>query len=99
MRRDYQEFVKLNTEIIVVGSEKAEVFREYWRKAGLPFIGVPDPEHIIQELYGQEVKPLKLGRLPAQMRIDTSGVLRYVHYGNSMSDIPLNRELLDRIKQ
>jgi len=99
LRRDYQEFVKLNTEIIVVGSEKAEAFREYWHKGEFPFIGVPDPGHMIQELYGQEVKPLRLGRLPAQMIIDTSGMLRYVHYGKSMSDIPLNEELIDIIRQ
>ncbi len=28
LRRDYQRFVKLDTEIIVAGPEKAEAFRE-----------------------------------------------------------------------
>lgn len=99
LRRDYQHFVKSNTEIIVVGSEKAELFQKYWLKEDLPFIGIPDPEHIIQRLYGQEVKPFKLGRLPAQMLIDKSGMLRYVHYGNSMMDIPSNKEIMDQITQ
>jgi peroxiredoxin len=99
LRRDYQNFVKLNTDIIVVGSEKAEFFKKYWLKEDLPFIGIPDPEHIIQKLYGQEVKLLKLGRLPAQMLIDESGMLRYVHYGNSMADIPSNPEIMNLIKQ
>ncbi len=99
MRRDYQKFVKLNTEIVVVGSEKAESFREYWLKEDLPFTGLPDPEHIIQKLYGQEVRPFKLGRMPAQMLINKSGMLRYVHYGNSMRDIPSNKEVINLIKQ
>jgi peroxiredoxin len=99
LRRDYQEFVKLDTEIIVVGPEGAESFREYWTKEDLPFIGVPDPEHRILMLYGQEVKLFKWGRMPAQMLIDKSGTLRYVHYGQSMSDIPSNEEIMSLIKQ
>jgi peroxiredoxin Q/BCP len=97
--REYQDFVKLNTEIIVVGSEKAESFQKFWLEEDLPFIGLPDPEHIIQKLYGQEVKALKLGRMPAQVLVDKSGLIRYVHYGNSMSDIPSNKEIMNLIKQ
>jgi peroxiredoxin Q/BCP len=40
------------------------------------------------KLYGQEVKLFKLGRMPAQMLIDKSGILRFVYYGHSMADIP-----------
>jgi peroxiredoxin Q/BCP len=32
--------------------------------------------------------------MPAQVIIDLHGVVRYVHYGHSMSDIPPNQELL-----
>jgi len=95
--RDYQGFVTLHTQIIVVGSEQAESFQKYWREENFPFIGVPDPEHRIQKLYGQEVKPLKLGRMPAQVLVDQSGMIRYAHYGNSMADIPSNEEILKLI--
>jgi len=97
--RQYQDFTELDTEIIVVGSEKADAFQKFWLEKELPFIGLPDPEHMIQREYGQEVKPLKLGRMPAQVLVDRSGMIRYAHYGNSMSDIPSNEELLDMIKQ
>ena len=40
----------------------------------------------------------KLGRMPAQMLIDKSGMLRYVHYGHSMADIPLNEDIMNLIK-
>lgn len=99
LRRDYQRFVKLDTEIIVAGPENAEAFREYWAKEDLPFIGLPDPEHKVLKLYGQEVKLFKLGRLPAQMLIDKSGKVRFVHYGHSMSDIPSNQEIIDLIEK
>lgn len=98
LRRDYQRFVKLDTEIIVAGPEKPEAFREYWAKENLPFIGLPDPEHKVLKLYGQEVKLFKLGRMPAQMLVDKKGSVRFVHYGHSMSDIPANEEIIDLIE-
>ncbi len=99
LRQDYKKFVKLDTEILVAGPEKAEAFKDYWSKEKLPFIGLPDPEHKVLKLYGQEVKIFKLGRLPAQVMIDKSGKVRYVHYGHSMMDIPENQELLELIEK
>ena len=98
MRQDYQRFEELNTEIVVIGPESAKSFGEYWEKNDLQFIGLPDTEHKILKLYGQEVKLFKLGRMPAQMLIDKSGMLRYVHYGHSMADIPGNEEILGLVK-
>ena len=94
LRRDYEQFVSLGTEILVAGPEKSEAFHEYWAKENLPFIGLPDPEHHVLKLYGQEVKLFKLGRLPAQMLIDKNATVRFVHYGHSMADIPSNEEIL-----
>ena len=99
LRQDYEKFVALDTEIIAIGPEGAKSFRKYWTDENLPFIGLPDPEHKILKLYGQEVKLFKWGRMPAQMLIDTSGTLRYVHYGHSMSDIPSNEEIMSLIKR
>ncbi len=99
MRQDYGEFKKRETEIIVVGPENGDAFRDYWAKERLEFIGLPDPEHKILKLYGQEVKLFKLGRMPAQMLVDKSRTLRYVHYGHSMSDIPSNEELLSLVDE
>jgi peroxiredoxin len=99
LRQDYQRFVDLDTEIVVVGPEDAGSFRKYWEKENLLFVGLPDPAHTVLKLYGQEVKIFKLGRMPAQMLIDRSGMLRYVHYGHSMADIPPNEEILDLISR
>lgn len=98
LRQDYQRFVEVAAEIIVVGPENAESFRKYWMKENLPFIGLPDPEHGVLKLYGQEVNLFKLGRMPAQMLIDKAGRLRYVHYGHSMMDIPSNDEIISLMK-
>jgi peroxiredoxin Q/BCP len=94
LRQDYVQFVDRDIEVVVVGPEDAKTFTEYFRKEQLPFIGLPDPKASVLKLYGQEVNLFKLGRMPAQALIDKTGVVRYVHYGHNMSDIPENEELL-----
>ena len=97
LRQDYTEFVARDTEVVVVGPEGEKAFADYWEKNELPFVGLPDPKHSVLKLYGQEVNLFKLGRMPAQVLIDKSGIARFVHYGKSMSDIPENQELLELI--
>jgi peroxiredoxin len=94
LRQDYTEFQKRETVLLVLGPENAEAFRSYFRENDLPFTGLPDPQHSVLKLYGQEVNLFKMGRMPAQVMIDRQGTVRYVHYGHSMSDIPGNSELL-----
>ena len=99
LRQDYAQFVARDIEIVVVGPEDAKAFADYFAKETLPFIGLPDPEHAVADLYGQQVKLLKLGRLPAQVVVDKNGSVRYVHYGNSMSDIVENGEVLAKLDE
>ena len=99
LRLDYQEFGKRNTVILVVGPEKLEAFKTYWKENDLPFIGLADPTASVLKLFGQEVNLFKLGRMPAQVLVDKQGIARFVHYGHSMSDIPENSEILQLIDQ
>jgi peroxiredoxin len=94
LRQDYQKFVDRHAEVIAVGPEGTKTFSAYWHKEKMPFVGIADPKHVIAKLYGQKVKLLKLGRMPAIMVIDKEGGIRYQHYGDSMSDIPSNEEIM-----
>ena len=94
LHQDFEKFVERETIIVVIGPEDAKSFKKYWEKNQLPFYGLPDSDATVLKLYGQQVKIFKLGRLPAQMIIDKKGVLRFVHYGHNMEDIPENEELL-----
>ena len=62
-------------------------------------MGLPDPEHMVLKLYGQEVNLFKLGRMPAQVVVDREGRARFAHYGHSMSDIPANEEILSLLDE
>ena len=99
LRQDYQEFVKRQAQVIVVGPEDAKAFAAYWQQHDLLFVGLSDPKASVLKLYGQEVNLFKLGRMPAQVIVDIAGVARFVHYGHSMSDIPPNEEVLALLDQ
>jgi len=94
LRQEYQEFVARDAEVVVVGPDGESAFKDYWQREVIPFIGLANPTHTVAQRYGQEVKLLKFGRMPAMMIIDKAGQVRYRHYGNAMSDIPPNREIL-----
>jgi peroxiredoxin len=94
LRQDLDEFKERQAEIIAIGPEDAKAFAEYWHKEKMPFIGIPDHKHVIADLYGQKVNPLKFGRMPALVVIDKNGKIRHAHYGESMSDIVSNQDVL-----
>ncbi len=99
LRQDFEAFTKLSTKILVVGPDDAEAFRQFWQEEHLPFTGLPDPDHKVLSLYGQEVNLLKLGRMPAQFLIDKKGVVRFAYYSRSMRDITENAIILTAIRQ
>lgn len=98
LRQDFEKFKNENTVILVVGPEDSKAFAEYWDENDLPFIGLPDPKHTVLKLYGQEIKLFKFGRMPAMVIIDLQGIVRFVHYGHSMSDIPENKDVLETLQ-
>jgi peroxiredoxin len=100
LRDDFAAFTARDAVILAVGPDGPKSFMRYWETEHLPFIGLPDPKHIVANLYGQEVNLFKLGRIPALMLIDRKGQVRYQHYSASMADIPENElilGLLDKI--
>ena len=99
LRQDYKAFTALPTRILVAGPEDTEAFRKFWQEEQLPFTGLPDPQHTVLNLYGQEVKLLKLGRMPAQFLIDKNGLVRFAYYSSSMRDITENAVILTAIRQ
>jgi len=65
----------------------------------MPFIGCPDIKSKVANQFHQEIKLFKFGRMPAIFVIDKEGLIRYSHYGDSMSDIPSNAEILKVIDE
>ena len=80
--------------MIAIGPEDAAAFQKYWQENELPFIGLPDPDHNVLKLLGQQIKIFKFGRMPGQVVVDKGGIVRFVYYGKDMQDYSSNDELL-----
>jgi peroxiredoxin Q/BCP len=99
MRDDHEKFVTRGAEILAIGPDTETAFQQYWGNEKINYVGLPDPVHIISKLYKQQVKLFKLGRMPFVCVVDRAGRIRYVHYGESMSDIPSNEILFNVIDE
>ena len=97
MRDDLAAFTARDAVIVTIGPDGPRTFKRFWEREGLPFIGLPDPQHKVADLYGQEWNLFKLGRVPALLLIDKVGRIRYQHYSDSMSDIPENTLMVDML--
>jgi peroxiredoxin len=93
LRQDYAEFGKRNAEVLAMGPDGPNAFRKYWAENDMPFIGMADIKSRVADTYYQEIKLLKFGRMPAIFVIDPQGIIRYVHYGDNMADIPTDEEV------
>ena len=99
LRQDHAQFVARGAAVIAIGPEDPASFARWWQEHDMPFVGAGDPDHRIADLYGQEVNPVKLGRMPAQFVIDRDGHIRYQHHSNAMWDIPADEEILALLDQ
>ncbi|HPH94454.1 MAG TPA: redoxin domain-containing protein [Anaerolineaceae bacterium] len=101
LRQDAAEFETRGAKVAIIGPDGPNAFRRYWETEQMPFTGLSDIGNKVADAFHQEVVWWKLGRMPAVIIVDQKGMIRYTHYGSSMSDIPENSELfeaLDRIK-
>lgn len=99
LRHDYAQFTERHIVILIVGPDSASAMKKHFTEHHLPFLGLPDPQHTVLKRYGQEFNLFKLGRMPAQVLVDRSGVARFAHYGHNMTDIPPHNEILELIDQ
>lgn len=101
LRQDAAEFQSRGVQVAIIGPDGPNAFRRYWETEQMPFTGLADVGNKVADVFHQEVVWWKLGRMPAVIIVDGQGIIRYAHYGSSMSDIPDNAEVLealDRIK-
>ncbi|MAU09520.1 MAG: thioredoxin peroxidase [Anaerolineaceae bacterium] len=95
LRQDYDQFTQRDAEVVVVGPESADKFAKYFQENDLPYIGLPDPKHTVLKMYKQQVKLLKLGRMPSQTVVDKNGMIQFAHFGKSMQDIPTTEDMIE----
>lgn len=96
---DYDKFKEYNAILYTIlpnDLESARNFEANFAKKKFPIYY--DATKKVNKMLKQEVKPLKLGRMPALLIIDEQGIIRYAYYSDSMSDIPDNEEIFEVLK-
>jgi len=100
LSEDIEKFQALDTELYPILADTQAHAIGMWKafaKRKFP-IYYDDDESIVKKVLNQEWKIFKLGRMPALLIVDKNGMIRYAHYGDSMSDIPKNEEILQFIQ-
>ncbi|MBD3229692.1 MAG: redoxin domain-containing protein [Candidatus Lokiarchaeota archaeon] len=96
----YDDFQSLDTELYPILVDKignAKKMEEKYAKGKFPIYY--DEEKNVSKLLKQEVKILKLGRMPGLLIIDKEGVIQYAYYSSSMKDIPKNNDVIAVIEE
>ncbi len=95
LHKDKHEFEKRSIKVVVICPEKLNNIHKFLSSEFLDLEFVSDPKHILANKYNQQVKILKLGRLPAQIILDKNGKKVFEHFANSMRDIVENHKIFD----
>ncbi len=82
---------------ILVDNEKnaQKMEQKYARKYAVFY----DESKKVAAMLKQEIKLVKLGRMPGLLVIDKEGIIKYAYYGKNMHDIPENDEILQVLEK
>ena len=92
----YEKFQALETEIIPIlvdNLKNVQKLESKYAKGKFPILY--DGKNRVAKKLNQEVKLLKLGRLPGMLIVDKQGIVQFAYYGDNMHDIPKNRDVLE----
>ena len=99
LRRDLEKFEELDGYLypILVDNENnaKKMEQKYARKYPVFY----DESKKVAGMLKQEVRLIKLGRMPGLLVIDKQGIIQYAYYGKNMHDIPENEEILEVLKK
>ncbi|HUX99367.1 MAG TPA: redoxin domain-containing protein [Candidatus Deferrimicrobium sp.] len=100
LAKDIEKFRELNTELYVITADRFENARRLelqYAKEKFPVYF--DKTHEVVRLLKQEVKVLRLGRLPAILIIDKQSIIRWAYYGDALHDIPSNKTIFEELEK
>ncbi len=96
LHHDIDKFEKKKIKIVAICPEKLSSVEKFFNENKLSFDLISDPNHMLADRYNQQVKILKLGRMPAQIILKENSEIELKHFANSMKDIVENDEILSK---
>jgi peroxiredoxin len=94
LRDDYEQFQRLNAEVLTISAEPAAASERYLSAHPLAFPTLIDEEHEVFDAYDATSRMLSLGQRPALFIVDAGGTIRFDEVGAQQWNIPSNRQVL-----
>ena len=98
--KNINKFKELNAEIYAITADRFENARRlelHYAKEAFPIYF--DKTHEVVRKLQQEVKILKLGRLPAVLVVNKEGIIQWAYYGSNLRDLPKILELFEVLEK
>jgi len=99
LRRDLEKFDELDGFIYPILADNKKNAQKMEQKYARKYAIFYDSSKKVPNLLNQQVKILKLGRMPGLLIIDKQGIVQYAYYSDNMHDIPSNEELLNELRK
>lgn len=98
MRRDYDKYLALDAELLVIGHQDMATCQAYFRNNELPFPGLVDEAYSVYQQFDVQSKAVSLGQRPGLFIIDKAGTVRFAYVGWQQWEIPPNNEVLEMLE-
>ena len=99
MRKGLDTFEDLDGYLYPILADKEENAIKMEEQYARTYPVFYDESKEVPDMLHQQVKWLKLGRMPGLLVVDKEGIIRYAYYGESMSDIPENEEIFEILRE
>ena len=94
LRRDLEKFEELDGYLYPILVDNEENAKKMEQKYARKYAIFYDESEQVAKMLKQEIRWIKLGRMPGLLVIDKKGIIQYAYYGKNMHDIPDNNEIL-----
>lgn len=98
LRQDYQKFMNLNTEILVMVPNGPKMIGKHIYQSNTPYRILYDKRSRVAAQYFQEKKFFALGN-PTVFLVNREGRIIYTHYANSLLEEPDNNLPLEILQE
>ena len=100
MRKGIDKFEELNSVLYPITADKLENAQKLEQKyAREKYPIFYDKDKKVVKMLNQEVRLIKLGRMPGLLIVDKKGVIQFAYYGENMHDIPKNELLFEVLEK
>lgn len=97
LRKDYEKFEEKDVYLYAILVDNEENAKKLEQKYAKKYPVFYDQTKKVVQMFHQEIKITKLGRMPGLLIVDKQGIVQYAYYGDSMKDIPDNNTLFEVI--